>query len=72
LLKQLSKNSGGNFNLLKNFSRTLDRIEKRDDIAIIEHETTLFQNLIDSGFLLFLILLCLSTEWFIKRYFGAI
>jgi len=72
LLKQLSKNSGGDFNLLKNFSRTLDRIEKRDDIAIVDHETTMFQNLIDSGILLLLLLFCLGTEWFIKRYYGAL
>jgi hypothetical protein len=71
VLKQLAKQSAGNYYPITDYSKALDSLEKRSDITSIERITTEFWDLVDSWFLLLLIALCFFVEWFLKRYFGA-
>lgn len=71
VLKQLAKNSNGIFNTVDNYKQTLDHIDKRDDMVVIQRIDRSFQNLIDSIFWLILLMTCLVAEWFIKRFYGA-
>ncbi|MEY4127732.1 MAG: hypothetical protein RL737_1921, partial [Bacteroidota bacterium] len=71
VLKQLSKNSGGTFSALKDYEKLLNQIEGRTDITSIERLTIDFWNLVDSWGFMLLIALIFSSEWFLKRYFGA-
>lgn len=71
VLKQLSKNSGGTFSALKDYEKLLNQIEGRADITSIERLTIDFWNLVDSWLFMLLIALIFSSEWFLKRYFGA-
>ena len=71
VLKQLSKNSGGSFSTLKDYEKLLNQIEGRADITTIERLTIDFWNLVDSWVFMLLIALIFSSEWFLKRYFGA-
>jgi hypothetical protein len=71
VLKQLSKNSGGKFSSINGYEKLLDQLEARNDITTIERMTIDFWNLVDSWGFLLLIALIFSSEWFLKRYFGA-
>ena len=71
VLKQLSKNSGGKFSSIKTYEKLLDQLEARNDITAIERMTIDFWNLVDSWGFMLLIVLIFSSEWFLKRYFGA-
>lgn len=71
VLKQLARQSGGNYYPFQDYEKALDNLEKREDITSIERISTEFWDLLDSWFLLLLITLCFFVEWFLKRYFGA-
>jgi len=71
VLKQLSKQSGGNYYPFSAYKKALDSIEKRSDITSIERINTQFWDMVDSWLYLLLIAFCFFTEWFLKRYFGA-
>jgi hypothetical protein len=71
VLKQLSKNSGGKFSSINAYKKLLDQLEARNDITTIERMSIDFWNLVDSWGFLLLIALIFSSEWFLKRYFGA-
>ena len=71
ILKTIANNSGGNFYRLNELSRLLKDIEKRDDIASVSYKESSFNDLIDYKWLLFLLVILLGTEWFIRRWLGA-
>jgi len=71
VLKQLARQSGGNYYPFQDYEKALDNLETREDITSIERISTEFWDLLDSWFLLLLITLCFFVEWFLKRYFGA-
>lgn len=70
-LKQLAKQSGGNYYPFQDYEKALDQLEKRSDITSIERISTEFWDLLDSWFLMLLIATIFIIEWFLKRYFGA-
>jgi hypothetical protein len=70
-LKQLAKQSAGNYYPFREYERALDQLEKRSDITSIERISTEFWDLLDSWFLMLLIAAIFILEWFLKRYFGA-
>ena len=71
VLKQLAKNSGGNFKPLNQYQQLLDNLASREDITSIERLSTDFWNLVDSWLFLLIIVLIFTAEWFLKRYYGA-
>lgn len=71
VLQQISANSNASFYNLKDYQKLLKAIDQRDDIVEVAYEESAFNDLIDYFWILLLILLLLSTEWFLKRYHGG-
>jgi hypothetical protein len=71
LMKQLAKQSNGNFYRLSNYEALIDSIDKRQDITTMSFEETSFNKLIDYLIVFLLLFLCLAGEWFFRRYFGT-
>jgi hypothetical protein len=66
----LSTQSGGTFRPLKNANQLLDEIEKRGDITTIQYADSGYTALIDWKWLFVILILVLSTEWFLRRWWG--
>jgi hypothetical protein len=71
VMKQLAEQSNGIFYLLKNYKKALEDISKRKDITTISYEETSFDDLIDFIWIFVLIFVLLSSEWFLRRWFGS-
>jgi hypothetical protein len=71
LLRQIAKGTGGKFFELKNGNAVLKAIQGRDDITTVSYREATFKDLADLKWLFFLLLICLSLEWFLRRWFGA-
>jgi len=71
LLRQIAKATGGKFFELKNANGVLTSIRGRDDITTVSYREATFKDLADLKWLFFLLLICLSLEWFLRRWFGA-
>lgn len=71
VLQQISANSNAAFYKLNDYQKLLQAIDQRDDIVEVAYEESAFNDLIDYFWILLLILLLLSTEWFLKRYNGG-
>lgn len=71
VLQQIAANSNGAFYKLNDYQKLLNAIDQRDDIVEVAYEESAFNDLIDYFWILLLILLLLSTEWFLKRYHGG-
>ncbi len=71
LLRQISQQSNGKFFSLKESNNLLSIIENRDDIASVSYEQKSNLDLLDYAWILILILVLLSAEWFIKKWFGG-
>lgn len=71
VLEQLSNQSDGKFQLLKNYDRLLSDIEKRSDIAVVQHEDISFEQLIDWWLYFVLLIVVFSSEWFLRRFWGS-
>lgn len=70
LLEQLAKQSNGKFYKLDDFEKLMKHIQNRKDITTTSYAEKSFNNLIDYKWILFVIVLLLGFEWFIKRYNG--
>jgi len=71
LLNQISKNSNGEFYQLSNYEKLLADLEKREDIVEMSYEESAFNDLLDYFWLLLLICLTLTAEWFLRRWNGS-
>ncbi len=71
ILKAIATGSGGKFYTLGQTAQLLDEIGKREDIASVAYKESTFNDLIDYKWLLFLLVLLLTAEWFIRRWLGA-
>jgi hypothetical protein len=71
VMKQLSNTTNGQFFVLSEQDKLLDVLAKRDDITTISYREASFDGLIDYKLLFLLLLLCISAEWFLRRYLGA-
>jgi len=71
LLKELSKESGGSFNLINNHHKMLNDIRARKDISTVMHKNSSFINLIDYKWIFFLLVFLVSLEWFGRKINGA-
>lgn len=71
ILNQLAQKTNGKFEVLAQYKKIIATIKSRKDITSVSYKETAFNDLIDYK-LIFIILLCLlSTEWFLRRWFGA-
>lgn len=71
LLNQLAKNSGGKFNVLKNYTKSIDDLLARQDLTSVSYQESSFNDLIDYLWGLLIVLLLLGTEWFLRRWLGS-
>ena len=71
LLNQLSVNSGAEFFLLEQHKELLKELSLREDMVTVSSPSTAYSKLIDYWWWLVLIVLFLTSEWFIRRYSGA-
>jgi hypothetical protein len=71
LMNQISMKTNGTFDLLKNYKKTINLIENRDDITSVSYKEAAFNDLIDYKIVFFLLLFLLTTEWFLRRWFGS-
>lgn len=71
LLRQLSTNSNGKFYTLANYKSLLLDIAQREDIVEMGYQEKTYDDLLDFAWLLLLILLLLSLEWFLRRRSGG-
>lgn len=70
LLRQIAENSSGKFYKMKSIDNIIEELDKRSDIVNVTYEESTFKKLIDYKWILFLIIVLLSTEWFLRRWFG--
>jgi hypothetical protein len=71
VLQQISANSNASFYPLSQYQQLLNSIDQRDDIVEVAYAESAFNDLIDYFWILLLIVLLLSAEWFLKRYNGG-
>ncbi len=71
VMKQLAKQSNGGFYLLKDYDKLLNDIAKREDITTMSYAISSFDDLIDFIWLFVFIFFLLSSEWFLRRWFGS-
>ena len=71
LLNQLSSNSNAAFFMLNDYNALFEAVVAREDIATVSSPTTSYHKLIDYIWWFGLIILLLTTEWFIRRYSGG-
>ena len=70
LLRQIAENSSGKFYKIKSIENIIDELDKRGDIVNVTYEESTFKKLIEYKWILFFIVILLSTEWFLRRWFG--
>lgn len=71
VMKQLAEQSNGGFYLLKNYEDVLKDISERKDITTVSYAISSFDDLIDFIWIFILLFLLLSTEWFLRRWYGS-
>ncbi|MEJ6755628.1 MAG: hypothetical protein QNK78_01340 [Crocinitomicaceae bacterium] len=71
LLKTIASNSNGKFYKIGLMDQLLADIGNRKDIVNISYDETDYSDLIDWKWLCLLVIVFLTTEWFIRRYSGS-
>jgi len=71
LLNQLAQNSGGKFNTLPNYQKSLDDLLNRKDLTSVSYQEASFNDLIEYWWVLLLLILLLGSEWFLRRWLGS-
>lgn len=70
LLKNISNNSGGSFNLLENYESAISNIEALNPRPITRSNERL-SPIIENPLWLIILVILLSTEWFLRKYHGS-
>jgi hypothetical protein len=70
VLRQISSQSSGTYHDLKNYEKLVEEIGNREDISEMSYKENSYNNLLDYLWVLLLIIVLLSTEWFLRRYNG--
>ncbi|HKK76783.1 MAG TPA: hypothetical protein VJ953_17025 [Saprospiraceae bacterium] len=71
VLNLLSERYGGRMVSLEQATELVNTIQEEEAIAPVIYSTTKNKPLINLRWLFFVLLVLLSTEWFLRRYFGA-
>ena len=71
LLKSLSQNTNGKFYLPTNLNQLEQDIINREDIVTVSYQEKSYKDLIDYKWILLLIVILFSTEWFIRKFNGG-
>ena len=71
VMKQLAEQSNGGSYLLNNYEKAIEDILKRKDITTISYAEKTFNDLIEYSWIFAILFILLSTEWFLRRWFGS-
>ena len=72
LLQNLANSTGGNVTFEQNFDQLLEQLVADETYKTIQRENRVLSPLIDWWYLLIIMALALSCEWFIRKYNGLI
>ncbi|MDQ7948385.1 MAG: hypothetical protein REI78_13730 [Pedobacter sp.] len=72
LLNTLSQKSGGKLFMPKDLLQIIDEMEKKGQVKTISYEDRRYEELISLKWLFVLIILLLSTEWFLRKRNGEV
>jgi hypothetical protein len=70
LLRKLSENTGGNFYNAAQVKNLQSELQKTEAKSIIHTEET-YDSIINLKWVFFLLLILISTEWFLRKYYGS-
>ncbi|MCB0663737.1 MAG: hypothetical protein KDC24_13405 [Saprospiraceae bacterium] len=71
LLKLLAENYGGQFLTQKKMAELPQMLEEKGSVKPVLYATSKTRSVINLKWIFFLLLFLLSSEWFLRRYFGA-
>ncbi|MCK4661384.1 MAG: hypothetical protein KAT68_00855 [Bacteroidales bacterium] len=71
LLFQLANKNSGKYYLPSNMSGIIDDIKKNNEIKPVLYSKKKLENLLNLKWIFFLILILISTEWFLRKYYGS-
>lgn len=71
LLKQISQKSGGQFFYANQLAQLADTLNTINSAKPIIYTQRIYNDLINMPWLFFIALLLVTTEWFIRKYFGG-
>lgn len=71
LLNAIAKQQGGKMIYPRQLSQLPELLEKREDIHSVAYMQTDLKELIHFKWLFFFLLILISTEWFLRKYFGT-
>ena len=70
-LYQMAQNTGGQFFTSENFDQLNEELKLKQQLKEGSYSQLLFRKLITMKWLFFFVLLVLSLEWFLKKYWGS-
>jgi len=70
LLFNISENSGGQLIYPGNLSSALSALKNSERAAPVSYSTEILSSLLNLGWPLFLLIILLATEWFIRKRTG--
>lgn len=70
-MKQLAVTTAGQFYLAKDFEKLLNDLEQDERLVTLSHQENRFDPLINLPTILVILLILLSTEWLLRKIFGA-
>ncbi len=71
VLQQVSNQTDGKFEVLRNYQRLLNSIDQRSDITTVQFEDTSFEQMIDWWMYFVLLIAVFGSEWFLRRFWGS-
>ncbi|MCK5847185.1 MAG: hypothetical protein KAG84_07085 [Bacteroidales bacterium] len=71
ILRKISYNSNAKFFVADDYNTLIDEINNREDIVNIESQTRVYKDLINFPYILFLIIILVSVEWFARKQMGS-
>ncbi len=72
ILYQISKHTGGKMFLPKDIKKLLTEISNNDNIKPVSYSEKKSEPLINFKLIFIIILVLLTTEWFLRKYFGSL
>ena len=71
IIYQLSSMTGGAVFFPEDIQGIQNQLEKRNDLVNVEYVYLKYSDLIDMSWLMFLIVVLIGAEWFLRKYYGS-
>lgn len=70
LLYQLASQSGGSFNEINQAEELIDDLTNSNHLKPVSHYQQIITDFLNQRWLFFVLIVLLSVEWFLRKYFG--